>query len=156
MISILALCISPVLLAQWFWVSGDVKGGHSYGQLLAQPLVAADQQWRLVAHDPAGCSALATQLMMSAQQLQMAQGRERGRIRSVAACSMPLPAHFSSGLYLIDPHGNAVIFYPPALLQDVAGRQKTIQEIATILKNNRGLSVSTKVGWQGGEATGRT
>ncbi|QZA81229.1 hypothetical protein [Deefgea piscis] len=145
LISILALCISPVLLAQWFWVSGDVKGGESYGQLLAQPVVAADQQWRLVAHDAAGCSDLATQLMKSAQQLQIAQGRERGRIRSVAACAMPLPTHFASGLYLIDPHGNAVIFYPPTLLQDVAGRQKTIQEIATILKNNRGLSLSTKV-----------
>jgi hypothetical protein len=139
LLAILGLCIAPIVLAQWLWSQGQVQGGQSYGQLLAQPALSHDTQWRLVAHDPAGCTTALQSLAQSAQQLQTAQGRERERIRSVAACASALPQQFSLGLYLIDPHGNAVIFYPPEQLAQVVGRQKVIREIGTILKNNRGL-----------------
>ncbi|WP_156939089.1 hypothetical protein [Deefgea rivuli] len=139
LLAILGLCIAPIVLAQWLWSNGQVQGGQSYGQLLAQPALSRDAQWRLVAHDPAGCTASLHSLAQSAQQLQIAQGKERERIRSVAACDSTLPQQFSVGLYLIDPHGNAVIFYPPEQLAQVLGRQKVIREIGKILKNNRGL-----------------
>lgn len=139
LLAILLLCVAPILLAQWVWSRGEVQGGQSYGQLLAKPAIERDTQWRLLAHDPAGCSTQLKGLAQSAQQLQIAQGKERNRIRSVAACDQTLPPQFALGIYLIDPHGNAVIFYPPAQLSQVDGRQKVIQEIGKILKNNRGL-----------------
>jgi hypothetical protein len=136
---ILLICLAPIVLAQWLWSRGEVQGGNSYGQLIAQPAIERDAQWRLLAHDPAGCSAQVQTLAQSAVQLQTAQGKERDRIRSVAACDRSLPQQFALGLYLIDPHGNAVIFYPPEQLAQVEGRQKVIREIGKILKNNRGL-----------------
>ncbi len=139
LLAILLLCIAPIVLAQWLWSRGDVRGGDSYGQLLAKPAVNPDIQWRLLAHDPAGCSAQLHSLAQSAQQFQIAQGKERERIRSIAACDLTLSPQFSLGLYLIDPHGNAVIFYQPEQLSQVDGRQKVIREIGKILKNNRGL-----------------
>lgn len=139
LVMILVLCIAPIVIAQWLWSNGQVQGGHSYGQLLAQPALSSDPQWRLLAHDPAGCTPRVHSLAQSAKQLQIAQGKERERIRSVAACDSSLPPQFSLGLYLIDPHGNAVIFYPPEQLAQIVGRQKVIREIGTILKNNRGL-----------------
>ena len=57
LIAMLAMCIAPIVLAQWLWSRGQVQGGQSYGQLLAQPALNRDAQWRLVAHDPAGCTA---------------------------------------------------------------------------------------------------
>lgn len=138
-IAILLICIVPIGLAQWVWSRGEVQGGQTYGQLLATPAIEQDAQWRLVAHDPNGCSTALKSLAQSAVQLQTAQGRERDRIRSVAACDRSLPPQFELGLYLIDPHGNAVIFYPPEQLAKIEGRQKVIREIGKILKNNRAL-----------------
>ncbi|MGL4996596.1 MAG: hypothetical protein ACRC6G_10555, partial [Deefgea sp.] len=134
-----AFCIAPIVLAQWMWSRGEVQGGRTYGQLLAKPAIERDTQWRLLAHDPAGCSPQLQNLAQSAQQLQIAQGKERQRIRSIAACDLTLSPQFALGLYLIDPHGNAVIFYQPKQLSQVDGRQKVIREIGKILKNNRGL-----------------
>lgn len=139
LLAILLLCVAPIVLAQWVFSRGEVQGGHSYGQLLAKPAVEPDTQWRLLAHDPAGCSVQVQRLAQSAQQLQIAQGKERHRIRSVAACDLALPPQFALGIYLIDPHGNAVILYRPEQLSQVDGRQKVIHEIGKILKNNRGL-----------------
>ncbi|MGL6042208.1 MAG: hypothetical protein ACRC01_13540, partial [Deefgea sp.] len=113
LLAILLLCIAPIVLAQWMWSRGEVQGGHTYGQLLAKPAIERDTQWRLLAHDPAGCSAQVHRLAQSALQFQTAQGKERERIRSIAACDLTLPQQFALGIYLIDPHGNAVIFYLP-------------------------------------------
>ena len=138
-IAILSLSIAPIVAAQWLWQRGDVAGGKTYGQLLAQAVMPAQSQWQLAAHDAAGCTPQATQLSHAAQQLQKSQGREGERLAIRPACHSALPAQFATGIYLIDPHGNAVIYYTKQQLADVAGRQKIIREIGQILKNNRGL-----------------
>ena len=138
-IAILSLSIAPIVAAQWLWQSGSVVGGKSFGLVIAQPIASPQTQWQLAAHDPAGCTKLATQLGFSAQQMQKAQGRESERVLARAACAQALPQSFAAGMYLIDPHGNAVIYYTPAQLAEMNGRHKAIKEIGQILKNNRGL-----------------
>ena len=84
LLAILLICLLPILLAQWLWSRGEIQGGHSYGQLIAQPAIERDAQWRLLAHDPAGCSAQVQTLAQSAVQLQTAQGKERERKAIIA------------------------------------------------------------------------
>lgn len=146
LVTILGLCILPVGLAHWAWHWARPSGGDTYGQLLAQPMLApsAAQTWQLLAHIESQCptasgvaNADLAQLLQSARQLRLAQGRDQQRI-AVGAC-LPLGRVMPSGLYLIDPHGNAVLRYTRAQLQDAAGRQAVLREIGKVLKNNQGL-----------------
>ncbi|WP_410499860.1 hypothetical protein [Chitinibacter sp. S2-10] len=143
MISILGLCILPILLAQAAWQWARPQGGESFGQLIAKPVLSAPPQryWQLLAHTGQACNAAqpnqANQLRPVAQQLQRAQGNAQHRIK-VAEC-LPLAQALPSGIYLIDPHGNAVLRYSPEQLAQIQGRQAALREIGKVLKNNQGL-----------------
>lgn len=145
LMAILGLCIAPLGLAQWAWHYARPQGGDTYGQLLAQPMVApsAQRTWQLLAHIESQCTSAGAAnadlapLLLSARQLRLAQGRDQQRL-AVTAC-LPLDRVMPSGLYLIDPHGNAVLRYLPQQLQDAAGRQAVLREIGKVLKNNQGL-----------------
>jgi hypothetical protein len=142
LVSILGLCILPILLAQGAWQWAKPQGGKTYGQLLAQPLLDAPltRSWRLLAHSAQGCDGPNreySELLLTAQQLQRAQGRYQDRL-SVSGC-LTLAREMPSGVYLIDPNGNAVLRYLPLHLRDEAGRQAALREIAKVLKNNQGL-----------------
>ncbi|WP_373973973.1 hypothetical protein NT239_09970 [Chitinibacter sp. SCUT-21] len=142
LVAILSICILPLLLAQAAWQWARPQGGQSYGQLIAEPLLAPDAvaKWQLLPHTASTCSdrdAEFAQLLQSAQHLQRAQGRDQTRliVNSCPVFSKTMP----NGLYLIDPHGNAVLRYSLAQLQDAKGRQTALREIGKILKNNQGL-----------------
>jgi hypothetical protein len=147
LLAILGLCILPVLLAQLIWQWARPQGGASYGQLLAQPLTTPvglnlphRASWQLLAHTESMCeagNAQQRQLLLTAQQLQKAQGRDQTRI-TLGSC-LPSARSMPTGVYLIDPHGNAVLRYSPQQLADVKGRQAVLREIGKVLKNNQGL-----------------
>ncbi|QLG89271.1 hypothetical protein HQ393_14035 [Chitinibacter bivalviorum] len=142
LIAILGLCILPLLLAQAAWQWARPSGGKSYGQLLAQPLLSASQlngrpQWQLLAHGDAACGERTQQLTQIATHLQRAQGREQARLQ-VSQC-LSLAHTLPEGIYLIDPHGNAVLRYTPEQLAEPKGRQAALREIGVVLKNNPSL-----------------
>lgn len=139
LLAILGMCMLPILLAQLAWQWARPQGGSSFGQLLAQPLLepATPPVWQLLAYSQDGCGTQSHELAQWAGQLQKAQGRVQERIR-VAACPS-LPPSMQSGIYLIDPHGNAVLRYTPMQLAEAGGRQAALREIGRVLKNNPGL-----------------
>jgi hypothetical protein len=137
LVAILGLCILPIVLAQAAWQWSRPQGGDSFGQLLARPLLAPQSQWQLLAHAEQGCGAQTQQLAQVATQLQRAQGRDQSRVK-VAEC-IALAQTMPSGIYLIDPHGNAVLRYSPDQLAAPQGRQAALREIGKVLKNNPGL-----------------
>ncbi|HSC80410.1 MAG TPA: hypothetical protein VLC08_08655 [Chitinolyticbacter sp.] len=146
-----SLALAPILAAQAVYTWYRPAGGASFGTLLVQPGVAPTAtQWRLVAHDPAGCTPLIDTLTFAARQLTVAQGREAGRVVYAAtrACPgkvadaallAPKVALPGAGLYLVDPNGNAVIRYSPEQLGGDEGRRRAMGEIGKLLKNNRAL-----------------
>ncbi|UXY15952.1 hypothetical protein N8I74_02740 [Chitiniphilus purpureus] len=149
---LLGIALVPLLAAQAAYQWWRPEGGDSFGKLIVMPeAFAAAPQWRLVAHDPAGCTPLREKLAFAARQFAVGQGREADRLHfgSSQACAGPaLQEHIVSaprlalpgpGLYLVDPNGNAVTQYTPQQLDDVEGRRRTMSEIGKFLKNNRGL-----------------
>ncbi|WP_148713910.1 hypothetical protein [Chitinolyticbacter meiyuanensis] len=146
-----ALSLTPILAAQAVYTWYRPAGGQSFGELLVQPAVLdAAKQWRLVAHDPAGCTAQADALTFAARQLDVAQGRESDRVAYAATrlCPgkvadaqvvQPRQALPGAGLYLVDPNGNAVIRYSPQQLASDEGRRRVMSEIGKLLKNNQAL-----------------
>ncbi|GAA5785375.1 hypothetical protein GCM10007860_27480 [Chitiniphilus shinanonensis] len=146
------LALVPILAAQAVYHWWRPAGGASYGQMLLTPdTLASAPQWRLLAHDPAGCTALQGDLTFAARQFTVGQGREADRMRYGASRACPNPRVADAGLetprqplpgaglYLIDPHGNAVVRYAPQQLDDIDGRRRVMSEIGKFLKNNKGL-----------------
>lgn len=136
-ILILLCCLAPVvasLLAYYVWTP---KGGLSYGQLLATPLAAAQQtgwpqgRWVLLSSGD-GCDEACQQRQFAMRQIRTAQGEAAERLvaRHVPATS----GLRADGFYLVDPRGNAVLFYP-----DGAKPGAIIREIGRVLKTNNGL-----------------
>ncbi|XZG70303.1 hypothetical protein ACTSKR_00150 [Chitinibacteraceae bacterium HSL-7] len=146
LVAILALCIAPVLAAQWLYRSGQVQGGQSFGELLVQPgALPAGERWVLLAYAPGGCPGLLT---VAVRQLAVAQGREAARLEPAAALgcrTAALPSRTpqvpwtAAGVYLIDPHGNAVLRYSVEQLTSDTGRRQALGEIGRVLKNNKAL-----------------
>ncbi|WP_018152997.1 hypothetical protein [Leeia oryzae] len=145
----LGICLLPWLAAELAFRFFPPQGGQSYGELLAEPLLKPDPQWRLLAHDPAGCSQALAGFALVARQVSLAQGREMDRIRpeQTGGCEKPLVASKDytalqsrgAGLYLIDTHGNAVVRYSASQLADDEGRKQVIKEVGLLLKNNPAL-----------------
>ena len=147
LLGLFAMAAVPILAAQAAFQWWRPQGGNTFGQLIAQPAAAADSHWRLVAveHD---CGQRWQQLLLASRQLRLAQGLDSERITRAtsgtcqAAYLAALPAApllSQPGLYLLDPHGNAVVRYAPAQLSNDADRRKVLKEIGTLLKNNKGL-----------------
>ncbi|WP_189375127.1 hypothetical protein [Vogesella alkaliphila] len=130
------LCALPVL-ASWLsyrWL--PPAGGKSYGQLLATPLPQARQpgwpQGRWVLLDAAAnCNPACERRRFAMRQIHTAQGEAAARLvrRQQAEAGLR-----QDGFYLVDPHGNGVLFYP-----DGAAPAAVIREIRSVLKNNNSL-----------------
>lgn len=133
---IVLLCLLPVFAA-WFsyrWL--PPPGGKSYGQLLAAPLALAGQEgwpqgrWVLLSasvHCDAPCRARAFVM----QQVHLAQGEAAARL---VRRQQPDAGLRQDGFYLVDPHGNGVLFYA-----DSAQPRAVIKEVAAVLKTNNSL-----------------
>ncbi|MBY0446868.1 MAG: hypothetical protein K2Q15_16860 [Burkholderiales bacterium] len=144
LIACFMLSLLPVLAAQAVWQWWRPAGGNSFGELLATP-IASPGPWRLAAAD-AACSDVHSKLLFAAGQLRLAQGEASQRIVRASFCPSDnadiayLPSHApNSGLYLIDPHGNAVLRYSNEQLSNDDGRRKALKEIGQVLKNNKAL-----------------
>lgn len=130
------LCALPVL-ASWLsyrWL--PPAGGKSYGQLLATPLPQARQpgwpQGRWVLLDAAAaCGPACEQRRFAMRQIHTAQGEAATRLVRRQQADAGLR---QDGFYLVDPHGNGVLFYP-----DGAAPAAVIKEIRSVLKNNNSL-----------------
>ncbi|MDW5417367.1 hypothetical protein R6242_12390 [Iodobacter sp. CM08] len=144
LIACFMLSLLPILAAQAVWQWWRPVGGNSFGELLATP-IAAPGPWRLAAAD-AACGDVHSKLLFAAGQLRLAQGEASQRMVRASFCPSNsadiayLPSHApSSGLYLIDPHGNAVLRYSTEQLSNDDGRRKALKEIGQVLKNNKAL-----------------
>ena len=136
-ILIVLCCTAPVLaswLAYYVW---QPAGGLSYGQLLVQPLAIAQQtawpqgRWVLLSSGD-GCDLRCQQRQFAMRQIRTAQGEAAKRL---VARHVPATGGLrNDGFYLVDPHGNAVLFYP-----DGAQPGGIIREIGRVLKTNNGL-----------------
>jgi hypothetical protein len=152
----MALCSSPVIASWALYVARVPLGQKSVGELLpTQPFSAAASaawprgKWVLASVTRDGCDEACRQHLFAQRQIQTAQGEDASRLQrvllsnssatkpegtvlvSMAADSLP---QRGNGLYLIDPLGNQVMFYP-----DRADPTKVIREVGRILKTNNGL-----------------
>lgn len=136
---IVVCCLLPWAAAEIVFRWLPPQDAHSYGELLIQPALPAQQHWQLIAHPAPQCN---SPLQTMAQQLYNAQGRDRERLE-VRPCASPLAGapwqNWPTGLYLIDPHGNAVLRYRQRQLDSHEGRQKVLREIGAVLRRNPGL-----------------
>lgn len=137
LVLMLLCCAAPVLAAWLSYALWPPQGGHSYGRLLAQPLPVAQQQgwpqgrWVLLSLGD-GCDAVCAQRRFAMRQIQTAQGEAASRM--VRAHRPAVAGLRSDGFYLVDPLGNAVLFYA-----DGSEPRQVISEIARVLKMNNGI-----------------
>ncbi|SMC29170.1 hypothetical protein SAMN02745857_03647 [Andreprevotia lacus DSM 23236] len=147
LLGLFAIAAIPILAAQAAYQWWRPAGGRTFGQLIAQPAAPQAATWRLVTVG-ADCGNDWQSLLVASRQLRLAQGQETDRISRATSgrCgdaqlpALPASTHMDKpGLYLVDPHGNAVTYYTSAQLGDVEGQRKVIKEIGSLLKNNKGL-----------------
>ncbi|WP_055433353.1 hypothetical protein [Gulbenkiania indica] len=158
---IVLACALPAVAAWASYRFFPPEGGKSYGQLLeVRPLPGSEApdwprgKWVLATVEaPGPCDARCERRLFTQRQIQVAQGEASERLvrlRLVAGAvaqgeapsraEVPVRAapHLASrvgaGLYLIDPLGNTVMFYP-----DAAEPGRVIREVGKILKTNNGL-----------------
>lgn len=152
----MALCSSPVIASWALYAARVPLGQKSVGELLpTQPFSAAGSaawprgKWVLASVARDGCGEACRQHLFAQRQIQTAQGEDASRLQRVLLSNGPaakadgtvlvsiagdrLPQR-GNGLYLIDPLGNQVMFYP-----DQSDPTKVIREVGRILKTNNGL-----------------
>lgn len=154
LLAIFLLCVSPVLASTALYFLAPPAGGKSYGRLLAtQPFTLAARSdwpqthWVLLQVEAGACDAGCRQRRDALARIRVAQGEAASRLTVLTASPQPPVADQAvgalradtrglvpGGLYLIDPHGNQVLFYPPG-----AEPVRVIRELAKVLKTNNGL-----------------
>ncbi|WP_028454963.1 hypothetical protein [Chitinilyticum litopenaei] len=135
LLAMFGLTALPFALAQWSYqqLRQAPPGAHTVGTLQVAPALPATGQWRLLALS-ADCRALAG-LSIQADRIRRAQPPQASRLQLEQACASRL----DTGLQLVDPHGNAVLFYAQAQLDDATVRGRVIREIGQVLRRNPAL-----------------
>jgi len=156
LLAMACLSLLPVLAAWGVFRFSPALAQHSYGQLLpAEPFAAAALPgwprgvWSLVSVEPGTCDAACMARRFLLRQIRLAQGEAAARMVTVrlagdAAASpasglaLSAPALASrlahDGIFLVDPHGNQVLFYP-----DGSDPSRVINEINRIVQINNAL-----------------